>query len=151
MPNDISLDGAESEVIEAVKKSDMPEPKKEEIIATMEMYNGPIPHPEILAGFDKLDKGAAKKIIDNGIGESTHRRKMENRLLNRENYMYTVNRTMGFILAILIIGGGFYLILNDHPIIGSIFSGTFSVAVLGLFLGNSNTSNQQIEQEERND
>lgn len=27
----------------------------------MEMYNGPIPHPDILAGFDKLDKGAAKK------------------------------------------------------------------------------------------
>jgi hypothetical protein len=62
-----------------------------------------------------------QKIIDNGIAESLHRRKMENRLLNRENSMYTINRTLGFILAIVIIGGGFYLILNNHPIIGSVF------------------------------
>jgi hypothetical protein len=40
--------------------------------------------------------------------------------------MYTINRTLGFILAIVIIGGGFYLILNNHPIIGSSFSRTFS-------------------------
>lgn len=46
---------------------------------------------------------------------------MENKLLNRENSMYTINRTLGFILAIVIIGGGFYLILNNHPIIGSVF------------------------------
>ncbi|KYH14756.1 DUF2335 domain-containing protein [Staphylococcus kloosii] len=141
MQNNMSNESSDIEVIEAVKKSDIPEPKKEEVIATMEMYNGPIPHPDILAGFDKLDKGAAKKIIDNGIAESLHRRKMENRLLNRENSMYTINRTLGFILAIVIIGGGFYLILNNHPIIGSIFSSTFSIAVLGLFLGNNNSSN----------
>lgn len=121
MQNNMSNESSDIEVIEAVKKSDIPEPKKEEVIATMEMYNGPIPHPDILAGFDKLDKGAAKKIIDNGIAESLHRRKMENRLLNRENSMYTINRTLGFILAIVIIGGGFYLILNNHPIIGSVF------------------------------
>lgn len=66
---------------------------------------------------------------------------MESRLLNSENSMYTINRTLGFILAIVIIGGGFYLILNNHPIIGSIFSSTFSIAVLGLFLGNNNSSN----------
>jgi uncharacterized membrane protein len=82
MQNNMSNESSDIEVIEAVKKSDIPEPKKEEVIATMEMYNGPIPHPDILAGFDKLDKGAAKKIIDNGIAESLHRRKMENRLLN---------------------------------------------------------------------
>lgn len=121
MQNNMSNESSDIEVIEAVKKSDIPEPKKEEVIATMEMYNGPIPHPDILAGFDKLDKGAAKKIIDNGIAESLHRRKMESRLLNRENSMYTINRTLGFILAIVIIGGGFYLILNNHPIIGSVF------------------------------
>lgn len=121
MQNNMSNESSDIEVIEAVKKSDIPEPKKEEVIATMEMYNGPIPHPDILAGFDKFDKGAAKKIIDNGIAESLHRRKMENRLLNRENSMYTINRTLGFILAIVIIGGGFYLILNNHPIIGSVF------------------------------
>lgn len=121
MQNNMSNESSDIEVIEAVKKSDIPEPKKEEVIATMEMYNGPIPHPDILAGFDKLDKGAAKKIIDNGIAESLHRRKMENRLLNWENSMYTINRTLGFILAIVIIGGGFYLILNNHPIIGSVF------------------------------
>lgn len=121
MQNNMSNESSDIEVIEAVKKSDIPEPKKEEVIATMKMYNGPIPHPDILAGFDKLDKGAAKKIIDNGIAESLHRRRMENRLLNRENSMYTINRTLGFILAIVIIGGGFYLILNNHPIIGSVF------------------------------
>lgn len=62
------------DIIDALKRSDVAEDKKEDMIATLEMYNGPIPHPKILDGYDKLDPGAAKRIIDNGIGESNHRR-----------------------------------------------------------------------------
>ncbi|NVY95803.1 hypothetical protein HU830_01085 [Lactobacillus sp. DCY120] len=44
----------------------LPESKRKNMLATMEMYSGPIPHPKILKGYD----GAAKEIIENGVNES---------------------------------------------------------------------------------
>ncbi|MQM78823.1 hypothetical protein [Lentilactobacillus buchneri] len=38
----------------------LPEEKRQEMMQTLEMYSGPIPHPEILEGYEKLDPGAAK-------------------------------------------------------------------------------------------
>ena len=144
MVNDISIDGTESEVIEAVKKSDMPEPKKEEIIATMEMYNGPIPHPEILAGFDKLDKGSAKKIIDNGIAESTHRRKMEDKSMKHFARRFYFRFVLAFVLALLFGYASYNLLINDHVVVGSIFMGITFISMLSIFTGenqNNNTKN----------
>ena len=43
------------------------------------MQSGPIPRPDILKKYNDLDPGAAKKIINNGVQESVHRRKMESK------------------------------------------------------------------------
>lgn len=52
--------------------------QKTEIMATLEMYSGPLPHPEILKQYQELYSGAAKEIIKNGVAESKHRRRLEN-------------------------------------------------------------------------
>lgn len=133
---------SEVEVVEVIDKFEKLEPEqKQQIITTMEMYNGPIPHPNILKGYEELDVGSAKKIIDNGIGESTHRRSIENKIVSHNAHQFYVKYFMAFFLCLIFIGLSFYLILNDHKIIGSVFAGTSFLIIIGMFLGdNSNES-----------
>ena len=51
----------DQEIIAQVRKMPISDQKKNDIIATLEMYSGPIPHPKILAGYEALDPGAAEK------------------------------------------------------------------------------------------
>ena len=55
----------DQELIDQVKKLPISEKEQEDLIATMEMYSGPIPHPKILAGYQALYPDAAKRIIEN--------------------------------------------------------------------------------------
>lgn len=130
------------DIIDAVKRSNVDEPEKQQLIATLEMYNGPIPHPDILEGYDKLDPGAAQRIIDNGIDESKHRRKMEEKTVNHLARSFYFRFVLAFILAILFGSGSFYLILIGHTIVGSIFVGVTFISMLSIFTG-ENINNQQ--------
>ena len=53
----------DQEIIDDINKLNIPKDEKQDIIATMEMYSGPIPHPKILAGYQALDPNAAKKLL----------------------------------------------------------------------------------------
>lgn len=44
---------------------------------TTQLYQGPIPHPDVLAKFDDRVPGTAQKLINLAIEESEHRRRME--------------------------------------------------------------------------
>jgi uncharacterized membrane protein len=44
-------------------------------------YQGPIPPPSILEGFDRLVPGAAQRLIQLAEDESKHRRQLENKTL----------------------------------------------------------------------
>lgn len=130
------------EVVEVLDKLEKLDPEeKETVIATMEMYRGPIPHPNILEGYEKINPGSAEKIINNGIGESEHRREMENKMLKQHSKEFSTKYYLAFILCVLFLLASFYLILEDHVITGSIFAGTSFLVIIGTFLGN--TSNQE--------
>lgn len=141
-PNQHDLD-----IIEAVKRSDVDEKDKKDMIATLEMYNGPIPHPKILEGYDKLDPGAAKRIINNGIEESNHRRNMEKKTVNHVARSFYFRFVLAFILALLFGFGSFYLILQGHTIIGSVFAGVTLISILGIFTGETSNANDENNKE----
>ncbi|ANK37544.1 hypothetical protein AOB58_742 [Staphylococcus sp. AntiMn-1] len=137
------------DIIDAVKRSDVDDEDKKDLIATLEMYNGPIPHPKILEGYDKLDPGSAKRIIDNGIGESDHRRKMEAKTINHVARSFYFRFVLAFVLAILFGFGSFYLILKGHAVLGTIFVGFTFISMLGIFTGESQNNNVEDKEEER--
>lgn len=131
------------DIIEAVKRSNVDEMDKQDLIATLEMYNGPIPHPKILEGNDKLDPGAAKRIIDNGIEESIHRRNMEEKTMNHVARSFYFRLVLAFVLALFFGFGSFYLILQGHTIIGSVFAGVTLISILGIFTGETSNTNHE--------
>lgn len=126
----------DQEIIAQVKKMPISDQQKNDLIATMEMYSGPIPHPKILAGYEALDPGAAEKIINNGIEESVHRRKLETARQRRRGRLAWASMIALVIVCILFIIGSFFLIMNDHTIIGSIFGGSSFVVLIACFFSN---------------
>ncbi|KID42410.1 DUF2335 domain-containing protein [Fructilactobacillus fructivorans] len=130
LPNDPKdIRNKDQQLVDDVKS--LPEEEKKEMMASLEMYEGPIPHPKILEGYEHLYKGAAKKIIDNGIEESNHRRYMENKRQRRRGRLAYIDLVGSFIIIVILMILSFLLIMNNHPIIGSIFGGISVLSVIG--------------------
>lgn len=124
------------DLVDKVEK--LPQKERQVVLEKLEIYQGDMPHPDILKGYNKLYPKAAEMIIQNGIRESEHRRKMEEKYLTGNIHSHQLGQILGFIVALVIVAGGVFLIYKDHPITGSILSGTTAIGVIGLFTGNSN-------------
>lgn len=123
-------------IVEEVEK--LPVEQREVILRKLEIYHGDLPHPDILEGYNNLYPDAAKKIIDNGIAESEHRRKMEDKYLSGNITSYKLGQFLGFFIAVLVILGGIFLIATGKQLAGSILTGTTALGLIGLFTGSNN-------------
>ena len=97
---------------------------------THEMFKGPLPPPNILAGYDTIVPGCAKQIIEDMLSESSHRRAMEEKSLDNA-IIYTKDgldkgyqiSVVGLIVGCVIAIGG--IALGGAPsTIPSLVSGT---------------------------
>lgn len=150
--NKDNQDEENKEVVEVIDRLEKLRPEQQEqVITTMEMYNGPIPHPDILAGYEKLDPGAASKIIANGVEESNHRRGMEKKFFKYTARNFYFRFTLAFILALVFGYGSYLLILNGNTIIGSVFAGVTLLSMIGTFTGSGNGSNTSNKSDEDKD
>lgn len=132
-------------VVDHVKR--LPRNEQHQVMQKLEMFSGPIPAPHILKQYDEMDPGAAKQIIDNGVEESHHRRKMESKMLEMSRKRKIRRDWMGFVIGITSILVGAFLIYKDHYVVGTIFSGISILGLVGQFLGDDSTSNSSSEQE----
>ena len=128
-------------IVDGVER--LPQEQRQVVLQKLEIYQGDLPHPDILKGYQDLDSDAAKKIIDNGIAESQHRREMEDKYLSGNIASHKLGQLFGFIIALVVIIGGIYLIATDKQIAGSILTGTTALGLIGLFTGNSQNKNKE--------
>jgi hypothetical protein len=127
------------EIVEEVEK--LPHEKRQVVLQKLEIYQGDLPHPDILKGYNSLYPDAAQKIIDNGIAESDHRRRMEEKYLSGNISAHRLGQFFGLIVAMTIIIGGIYLIASGKQVAGSILTGTTALGVIGLFTGKKDSDN----------
>jgi len=137
---------------------ELPDKDKEQIFAKLEMYSGPIPHPSILKGYEELDPGAAKLIIENGVQESEHRRLLETTRQKRRGRMAWIVLISLIAVTVMLLIGAFVLIMNNHEIIGSLFgAGGFMtflgslVEQVGVLSGNDDISTGSSNSEDSED
>lgn len=149
----------DQEIIDQVKKMPLTKKEQDDIIATMEMYSGPIPHPKILAGYQALYPEAAKRIIENGLDESRHRRFLETKRQKRRGHLAWAAMFLLVIVCVLFMGGSLWLINKGHTVIGSVFGGGSFLTLAGSLIGNvtqlsgnddiSKSKEQQEEKKEK--
>ncbi len=87
------------------------------VVTHEESYSGDLPHPMHLRGFEDIVPGAAKKIIDNTVNESEHRRNWEDKALVSNFKLASRAQIFGFTLSVILIIGGIALGLNDKTIV----------------------------------
>lgn len=87
-----------------------------------QFHSGPLPHPEVLKGFEEAHPGAANRIIQMAEGESTHRRNMENKGQRASVNNERLGMMCALIVCLFALTGSFYCILHGHPISGPIVS-----------------------------
>ena len=146
-----SLPTSDQELLDKVQA--LPRERKQEMVAHLEMYSGPIPHPNILKGYEELDTGAAKAIIKNGLAESDHRRNLETKRQKRRGNLAYIMLFGSLVLCLLFILGSFMLIMNGHTIVGSIFGGTSFLFLVGsmVSLVNDLTENSDLHSHDHKD
>ncbi|MDT7514691.1 DUF2335 domain-containing protein [Rhodoferax mekongensis] len=124
-----------------------------ETIATQstQLYQGPIPHPNVLAGFDDLVPGTAQRLIDLAVNESEHRRNMERLAIsaNIENQSRNiaiaeyqskavvisdaVSQVLGASVTLACVAGAVYLAIHDQPGIAALLCAVPTGALIQAF------------------
>lgn len=86
------------------------------------IYVGPLPHPDVLKGYENSCSGAADRIIKMAEEENSARHQFN--MVALKATIEDTKRAMYFagILAIFIIIGSVILLMTDHYIVGTIFS-----------------------------
>ncbi len=136
--NQQSLDG---ELLDNLKG--LNEEQKTEVMATLEMYSGPLPHPSILKQYKDLYPQAAEEIIKNGLAESKHRRRLENSRVWTKLLLSTFALAVFAVLSYLFLKWSVDLIKAGYKVIGSIFGGGSFLMILGTLLSLVQTLTQK--------
>ena len=110
------------------------------------IHVGPLPTPEAFEKYEQTCPGAASRILSMAETEASERH-----LANQKALDATIKDTrrgmyLAFFLAILLIFGGFVLLILDKYIAGSAFSIAGLMIVFRAFIGDRNKSIDEKEE-----
>ena len=113
-----------------------------------ESFEGPLPHPAILAEYENIVPGLAERIVVMAENQSAHRQRLESRVV----YHDTRRSMLGLIFALVIVLAGFgcavYLALNGQPVAAGIFTLGPLATIAGIFIYQKNNSNSADKKKE---
>ena len=104
------------------------------IYERMYSFSGPLPHPDILEGYDKIVPGAAERIIDMAENEQKHRISMDEKSISNAVIIGYLGIIFAFI-SVLLISGLFYFSLSKGSDMAAIaLAITAMASVAGVFV-----------------
>ena len=75
----------------------------------MQQFSGPFPHPEILNKYNAVIPNGAERIMVMAEKQQNHRISLEKFVLENDARRADFGLILGFILALLVVGGGIRL------------------------------------------
>jgi uncharacterized membrane protein len=100
--------------------------------------SGPLPSPEVIAGYEKVLAGSADRIIKMAEKEQDHRHKVQLRFQTQQAGITFAGQAFAFSMGMFGIGGGIYLVVNNKSIAGFGVFFTSLATLMGLFFYNRN-------------
>ena len=120
------------------------------------VHHGPLPDPATFQQYNKVIPDAAERIMNIYESEVSHRHNLESEQIElhkkklelerlqlsiEKNYADSEARNSllgilsAFLLSVLVIGGGMYMIVaTEHSIAGTLFSGVGLASLIGMFI-----------------
>lgn len=117
-----------------------------QFIATQ--YQGPIPPPEMLRGYDRVVRGAANRIIVLFEKQTNHRISVEDRESRTESILAVFGLIFAFIIAMSGLVGSFVLLFMEKRAEGlTVFLSTLG-AIVGAFIYKGKAEKKQTTKED---
>lgn len=147
----------EKSIINEIKKVD-PRLKDEQAkkilsiissIQIMESYSGPLPKPEILQKYDEILPGSAERIMKMAEEQAKHRHKLEEKVVFTNSGNSRLGVIFAFILTIVTIVGGGFLIYNNKGLEGLAAIITAIGALSSIFIFGKNKEKKELDQKEK--
>lgn len=85
---------------------------------TAEHYQGPLPHPGMLAHYNEVHPGASGIIFGEFTKQGEHRRDLESRVVRSNVRQALIGQIFAFVILAGIAGGGMFLIYKGKDIAG---------------------------------
>lgn len=116
-----------------------------------EVFQGPVPHPDILAGMERVVPGSARDLFEMAKAETAHQHEMEvltttaninaqRKQLEIADYQSkavfrsdTLGQIAGIIVSMTCIGAAVYLAVNGHEWVAVVLAGIPTAAVIQAF------------------
>lgn len=126
LENDLT-EAEESEVGEIVDRIEQMPPESQKLVfkAVKSSFSGPLPHPEIMKGYEEVVPGAAQRILDMAEKRMDHRMNLESRdmdlahnSLDKEFNLAKTSLILGGIMGLILIIACIVLVYNDKTIEG---------------------------------
>lgn len=121
------------------------EPEIQQIVVSHEAFQGPLPHPYILKGYNEILPGAADRVFKLTEGEFAHRHDMEKKALNgaierdKRGQHYGLAATIFTLVCATILG------LTGHEILAGSIVATI-VAIAAIFVLRSKPASHKKEE-----
>ena len=94
-------------------------------------FQGPIPPPEVLKGYEGILPGSAERLLKMAEEEQQHRFEVDNKLTDGYLSLNFRGQILGFLIVIALIVAIVYLTLNDHEYVaGGLTVVAVSLAVI---------------------
>lgn len=139
--------------------SSLPEEKRHIIVGALcaieksSSFRGPLPPPEILAGYEKILPGASERILSMAEKQQDHRINMEATIVKEQTRQSANGQLWGAVLATLFGIGAVFLGYTGHDWLAGVMATTTIIGLATIFVLNKKfkeSEKENIEEENEN-
>ena len=107
---------------------------KTEATVQQTTFSGPIPHPELLRGYNEIVPGAAERILAMAERDAAHQRVMEAAALQAARSEVRLGQWLGFCIGMAVLSTCIAALFLGSPWVASILGSTTVVGLVSVFV-----------------
>lgn len=131
-----------------VPQQGQPTPPPGQIVTvqqTVQGFTGPIPPPQVLAGYEQVLPGAANRIITMAERQSDHRQDLERRVVSANIRHAEIGLWLGAAVAVIMVVAAVLVAIAGHPVVGGVIGAFDVVGIVTVFVLRQRAREQELQ------
>ena len=112
------------------------------VVSVSRVHSGPLPDVETLAGYDKIIKNGAERLMQQVELQSAHRRKIE----NWYNIQSLLGQLFGLVIAGSVLYASYQLAIKGNEAVAKVLGDSTKVGIKGIFVYGKRKQNEESNQ-----
>lgn len=133
-------------------RTDSRDPEPADLGAAMikveSMFSGPLPPPEVLAGYDEIVPGMAERLLVKFEKQADHRMSLEKRVIDGDVRRSWAGLLLGFTFGVALLVASVYMIANGFAVAGIIVIATELVAIAVALIYSTETRRRERQRKQ---